>query len=290
MSPKSRNRIKTAVKLLFIVAAFTIIFRKVELTEVRETLSHTDPLWFMIALLFFNLSKILSSVRLNRYFSVLGVDLNEWTALRLYYIGMFYNLFLPGGVGGDGYKIYLLKKAHGKGTLSLVSATLLDRLSGLVPLLMLAALFFRVSPFAERFTWAGPLALSVILLSVPLFYLVQKRLFKRYMPVFRITLLYGFGVQLLQLVSAWALFRAVGLQTETEALLFLFLLSSVVSVLPVSIGGVGLRELVFLYGMGWIALPPSAGVSFAMLFFLITALSSLLGAFLPNPLNETLQR
>jgi uncharacterized membrane protein YbhN (UPF0104 family) len=286
LSPKSRNRLKNGVKILFIFMAFAIVFHKVDIDEVAEGFRKTDPILFTVALLFFNLSKILSSVRLNRYFAILGMQLQEMEALKLYYIGMFYNLFLPGGVGGDGYKIYLLKKAHGKGTLSLVSATLLDRLSGLVPLLMLAALFFLMTPFARISPQLRFGAYGFMLLALPLFYLAQRRFFRSYMPVFSSTLLYGFGVQLLQIVSAWALLRAIGIDEEQSALLFLFLFSSVVAVLPVSIGGVGLRELVFLYGMEQLRLPPHLGVTFAMLFFLITALSSLAGAFLPNPLRQ----
>ena len=59
--------------------------------------------------------------------------------------------------------------------------------------------------------------------------------------------------------------------------LTLFLVSSVVAVLPISIGGVGVRELTFLYGFGLLGSDANSGVLFSFLFFLITALSSLAG-------------
>jgi len=37
---------------------------------------------------------------------------------------MFYNLFLPGGIGGDGYKIYLLNKLSNKSIKSLTTVTI----------------------------------------------------------------------------------------------------------------------------------------------------------------------
>jgi len=54
-----------------------------------------------------------------------------------YYIGMFYNLFLPGSVGGDAYKVFLLHEQGVGRTKPLILATLLDRLSGLAMLALL---------------------------------------------------------------------------------------------------------------------------------------------------------
>ncbi len=51
---------------------------------------------------------------------------------------MFYNLFLPGGIGGDGYKIYLLQKNYQTGTKKIFGAVLADRISGMVALVVLA--------------------------------------------------------------------------------------------------------------------------------------------------------
>jgi glycosyltransferase 2 family protein len=38
------------------------------------------------------------------------VNIPEKHIIQLYLLGIYYNLFLPGGIGGDGYKIYLLKQ------------------------------------------------------------------------------------------------------------------------------------------------------------------------------------
>ena len=64
--------------------------------------------------------------------------------------------------------------------------------------------------------------------------------------------------------------------------LTLFLISSVVAVLPISIGGIGVRELTFLYGFSLIGGDTTMAVTFSLIFFVITALSSLLGAFIRN--------
>lgn len=285
---KRSSLLKTALKLLISFGALYLVFQKISPDALLALLPKIDLSYLLLALLFFNLSKVLSSLRLNRYFQRLGARLGEWTALKLYYIGMFYNLFLPGGIGGDGYKIYLMKKAAHGSLKSLVAATLLDRLSGLVPLLMLAALLFLISPFAHLWSQLRLPVIVLTLAAIPLFLLLQKWFFREFVPIFWDTLWYGFGVQLLQVAAAWAIFESLGMRDGMPALLFLFLLSSIAAVLPITIGGVGVRELLFLYGLGMLGLPETEGVAFAMLFFLITALSSLIGALIPNPLPNPL--
>lgn len=52
------------------------------------------------------------------------------------------------------------------------------------------------------------------------------------------------------------------------------------SVLPLTIGGVGARELTFIYGAQWMNVMPETGVAFSLLFFLVSVLISLPGMFI----------
>lgn len=286
MVQSSKKIAKFLLKLALTVSAFWVVLSKVSPDQILTLLKKADFRSLLLAFCFFNLSKIVSAIRLNRYFSLLGLCLLETKNLVLYYIGMFYNLFLPGGIGGDGYKIYLLQKHHSVRTKSLIAATILDRISGLVPLLILFALFFLFSPFRHYSSALDLLAIFSMLLVIPVFYLINKRFFPKFLPVFSTTLGYGFAVQLLQLLCAWFLFLALGIDHMMSAYLALFLLSSVIAVLPITVGGAGARELVFLYGLNYLHMDSAAGVTFAMLFFLITALSSLMGAFFKNPFHH----
>jgi uncharacterized membrane protein YbhN (UPF0104 family) len=65
--------------------------------------------------------------------------------------------------------------------------------------------------------------------------------------------------------------------------LSLFMASSVVAVLPITIGGIGARELVFILGHQWLPVDQEKAVAFSFLFFLVTAFSSLSGLiFIPT--------
>ena len=272
--------IKSVIKALLTLVALYVVFSKVDLTQVQNIIIKAHLGYLLLALLFFNLSKVLSSIRLNIYFDYIAVNISELYALKLYYIGMFYNLFLPGGIGGDGYKIYLLKKSHDVKVRQLINVTLLDRLSGLIPLLFFAGVLFVFSAFYQHYPWLDALVIMGVLLIFPLFYLLNLLLFKNYISLFFKTTLIGSMVQLLQLIAAFFIVYAIGYESNLLIFLTLFLLSSVIAVLPISIGGIGVRELTFVYGLTLLGLEASGGVAFSLIFFLITACSSLLGIFL----------
>jgi len=280
---KLKTHLKRALKIFVTLWALYYVFSHIDIDTLLDILKSSDPGYLLLAFLAFNASKIISAIRLNRYFRALGILLTERNNLRLYYLGMFYNLFLPGGISGDGYKIYLLAKRHNSSYKKLFQATLLDRISGLSALLFLAGILFVFSSFSGLLVPLPYLAIFGVITIIPMIYLMTKKFFADYLEIFGTTTLLAFIVQLLQLLSAasivWALPETTASMTDY---LTLFLISSVVAVLPISIGGIGVRELTFLYGFGLIGGDTTIAVTFSLIFFVITALSSLLGIFVRN--------
>jgi uncharacterized membrane protein YbhN (UPF0104 family) len=119
-----------------------------------------------------------------------------------------------------------------------------------------------------------------LILIFPAFYFLIRWFFKRFLSIFLITNLQGFGVQLLQLGSAWMIMLALGISIHQFDYLALFLVSSVVAVIPFTLGGLGARELVFSYGDQLMPIDPHTSVAIGTFFFLITAVSSFVGVFL----------
>ncbi len=273
-----KKKIKVALKIVISIALIYLVLRNIDTSKLFETIKQSNIWWLFVAFIFFNLSKIVSAIRLNWYFKDCGVNLSTKTNLILYYIGMFYNLFLPGGIGGDGYKIYLLKKRFNTKVSKLLQAILLDRLSGLVALLFLAALLFIFSKYSTLYPILKWLAFAVTISIYPIFIYLHKRLFKGFLTYLSHTTLYGLLVQILQLITAIFIILALKDSVPIVEFLFLFLFSSVVAVLPLTIGGVGAREFTFLYGLKLLSLEPTSGVAFSFIFFLITFISSAIGA------------
>lgn len=253
-----------------------------EETLILESLKTANWFVLFVAFVLFNLSKIISSIRLNRYFQCIAIQLNEWFNLKLYYLGMFYNLFLPGGIGGDGYKVYYLNREYGGSVKKLIAATILDRLSGVVVLGFLALILAALSTVDQFLPGQNILLLVLALLSFPVFWIIHNKFFKDFNPEFIRALIMGFGVQLSQLACAALILWSIDAPGNYFDYMTLFLVSSVVAVLPFTIGGIGARELVMLKGVAFFATLHAAApmaLAFSILFFVITALSSLIGIY-----------
>ena len=191
---------------------------------------------------------------------------------------MFYNLFLPGGIGGDAYKGYVIQKKYQVGAKKTASVLILDRLSGMLLLFAYACILAIIlkQDYINQFKWAFSIGIP---LSIIVFWYLNKQFFNYVLPVFWKSVGYSVLVQLSQLIAAWSILKALSIQMDTVAYLFVFLISSIVSVLPLTIGGIGSREITFLYGAKWLNLNANTSVSISLVFFLITALVSLFGIY-----------
>ncbi len=267
---------KTVIKIAISLALVAFVLNSIDIDRLKEILLKVNLFWLLLAFIFYNLSKIVSAIRLIYYFREIGINIANKSNLILYYVGMFYNLFLPGGIGGDGYKAYLLNKKHNIKLSLIIQALLFDRVSGLVALIFLGALLFPFSSFDIKILFY--ISIILLFISYPLFFMISKKL-NKFLLYFKSTTALGLVVQILQLISALFIIYSLNSNVPIIDFLVLFLISSVVSVLPISVGGVGVREMTFLYGLKLIGYSPDIGVAFSFLFFFITMLSSLIGIF-----------
>jgi uncharacterized membrane protein YbhN (UPF0104 family) len=86
-------------------------------------------------------------------------------------------------------------------------------------------------------------------------------------------------VQLGQVICAVFILKALHIDLFYWDYLTLFMLSSVAAIIPLTIGGIGSREMVFLFGAQFLQIDKTAAVAFALLFFMVSAASSLIGLF-----------
>ncbi|WP_293301705.1 lysylphosphatidylglycerol synthase transmembrane domain-containing protein [Allomuricauda sp.] len=276
MTEKLRKKLITALKIVISAVLIYFIFTKIELKDVLQTLKKSDPIYLVLAILLFILSKVLAAFRLQLYFHQIGARITQLANLKLYLLGMFYNLFLPGGIGGDAYKGYVVQKEYKPGTKKVVSVLLVDRLSGMLLLFVYACALALLSSNTFFNGLNGLIALAIPL-SVVVFWWVNKRFFISGFPVFWKSLGYSALVQLAQLVCVLCILKSLSIGLDVVEYLFVFLVSSIVSVIPLTIGGIGSREVTFLYGAEWLGLNASTSIGISFTFFLITALVSLMG-------------
>jgi uncharacterized membrane protein YbhN (UPF0104 family) len=275
-----RKIVKAIIKILITGIALWFVFHIIDVKLFVSQLKEIKLTYFVLAFFAFNISKIVSSIRLQRFYNCIGLNLSQVFNLRLYYVGMFYNLFLPGSIGGDGYKVYLLKGQSSCKTKDLISATLMDRISGVSILfsfscLMLIGILPGLFPDFKLLSILFSVVSSILIIG--LYYLFLKLILPAFLDGFVYTTWLSLLVQLGQVITAFLLLLSLNVGSHYWEYLFLFMLSSVAAVLPFTIGGVGSREFVFLLGYRFLSIDKNVSIAFTMLFFMVLAFSALIG-------------
>ncbi|MDT0540811.1 lysylphosphatidylglycerol synthase transmembrane domain-containing protein [Croceitalea sp. P059] len=278
MTEKQRKLLTTIIKVAVSTALIYFIFTKINFGDVLLVVKKAKLGYLILALLLFVFSKILNALRLNLYFHTIGVKLNQFSNLKLYLLGMFYNLFLPGGIGGDAYKGYVIQKKFKAGTKKVFSVLLLDRLSGMLLIFLYVCLLGLILEH-QLIQSFSILFLTAIPLSILTFWGLNKKIFPYAISAFWGSFLYSAVLQATQLLAVVCILKSLAITLNEGAYLFVFLISSIVSVVPLTIGGIGSREVTFLYGAKWLQLSADTSVAISMVFFLITALVSLFGIY-----------
>ncbi|MCR6641990.1 MAG: flippase-like domain-containing protein [Sporocytophaga sp.] len=269
--------LKLLLKISVSSVALYLVFRSVNIRDVFTLIKNSDYwLLFPTALLYL-ISKYITAIRFQRFLKVIDINIPDAVNFRLYLLGMYYNLLLPGGVGGDGYKVYYLHKLFKSPLKNLLSLSIIDRVSGMVAILLLGEIC------AVFLFYNHPVLFYLSLISLPVtlagYWGGLYLFYKNYLLVFNKTNLESLAGQLLQVICVLLLLLLVGVKEEYLPYVFVFLVSSIVAAFPFTIGGIGARELTFLYGAEYFHLDMNASITVSMLFYLLTAFSSICGIY-----------
>lgn len=281
-------RVKQILKFIlkFVVsgAAIAFVVTKIDLEQTWEEITTVEWPYLIGALIIYAISQILSAMRLNTLFVTLPLQLSTMMNIRLYWLGMFYNFFLPGGIGGDGYKVFYLHKHYRQPVKDLIRVILDDRLSGLAVILIYLLLFSSLGldnlplPLREYYWTAVPFVAVGYYLFL---YLTKNESTRAFFKV----LSYSFVIQGMQMAAATLiLISLAGYNTSILSYMFLFLASSIASAIPITLGGIGARELAFIVGSTYLGTSEPIALSLCVLFYITSLVSAIPGlAFVIKP-------
>jgi len=263
-------------KLAITLGALYMVFNKVDFSALGGLLQKSSPALLVLAFLLFFLAKILEAFRSNYFFRAIGLKINEPTNVKLYFLGLFYNLFFPGGIGGDSYRVYWIKKRYEIKLKELIGSFLLNRISGLLALssLLLISIVFLSIEIAYSYWF-----FALIPFAFLVYFGVLKKFFQRYLQTIVPTSILSFGIQLLSIASAHLLLVSLGITDSFGDYWFIYLLSGLAFIIPITIGGIGSRELVFLYGADFLAIDLNICIALSLLIYCMRVLSSLAGTY-----------
>ncbi len=298
-----RNRILNLLKILVSVVGLAILLLTQDLNRAIQLLSEMELQPFLGALVLFLSGLVVRAYRWGSLVWALGVKVSWWRLVRLNFVGAFFGLFLPTGVGGDAVKMYELTRDEAKAAAA-ISSVLVDRFLGLFVLFAMALLALAISyelvPTEVRILIAvlfvGSLCGVALLLQRKWIEAWGRRLGQdRLLGRFRILRelydsvhLYGARAilraavasmvwNLILILGYYLLSLAVGIELPLGTYFLLVPIISALLVVP-SIGGLGIREGATIFLFKQMGVEDSQALALALAYDLILVINGLVGA------------
>ncbi len=303
MRKRTLNILKVGVSL----GLLALLLARVGLRQALATLAGANWTLLALALGLYVAGIALRAVRWQALLEAQGIAVPLPRLVVLYYVGSFFNILLPTGVGGDAVRAYELAHDAGSGALA-VGTVLTDRAIGLLMLFMMAALALPFSaglltPWVmflvlaltvggfggvALFLWSQPLGQAFRRLPAAVRRLIDRpsvrRLYFSFSGYDRRSLLVAGGVSVVfnLLLVAVNVLIGLGLGVHIRLghyMVFISIISSLL-VLPISVSGLGVREWGYLTLFGQVGVPGVVALSMSLAFYLINVLSGLIGGVL----------
>lgn len=279
----------------------------VDLEMVGRIVAQAKYAYLLLSCLILTAVFLMGCLRWRMLIGHLGLVIPLRQALPSYYLGMFFNNFLPTGVGGDVARTVHLK-LHGHGIKPLISSAVADRTIGLAVMLMLGGVSLVLSPELrldpDRKLYLASLIALGLTGGAMLFWfsnrLPLESLSRRYqharlrrgvieivhlLTTYRTALRGVFAAVLLSVVmqslviaTYYLLARGVGIELSLVTFFAFVSMVQVAASLPISLGGLGVREGVLVALLAGVGVDIQLGVALSLLFLLTLWLCSLPGA------------
>lgn len=267
------------IKFLLSAVAIYFAFQLIDPQAFRQNLAKTNIGWVIAGLVLYIISQVISSKRLQLILKTQGTEVPFMWNLELYFVGMAFNLFLPGGVGGDAYKAVAYSKKVSQPVKRFVLPLLADRIIGLIAILGILSIGLSLIPDSDDW-WNSSWFLLSIPVGIPVLYVLVRKWFTSYLPTLFPGLIYSIIIQLVQLIGIGCIALSVGYEGSWWVLGVVFLISTLATAIPVFLGGLGAREIVFAALFPVFLLSSEQGVLISVLFSMIMIASSLPGLLL----------
>jgi uncharacterized membrane protein YbhN (UPF0104 family) len=237
--------------------------------QVGSAFAHMHAELWLAALAVLIGAQMASAWRWQLLSRALGFERTAPQMFGYYFIGMYFNLLLPTSVGGDVVRAWYLDGGTGH-RLAALAAVFVDRCSGLVVLgsTACALLCCAAAPLLARYGGGAPQRLQKV--RVALTTLTAPGLLAG-------STLLSLAVQAGNVCIVFLLGEAIGAQVPFAYYWILVPMVSLLTMLPVSINGTGVREEAMVWFLAPLGVGAGTAVPLALLWFSVALVSSLMG-------------
>jgi len=297
----------TILKAVISLALLAFIFLRLDWPKAAELFRSSDPAWWSVALVITLGAVVLSAYKLLLILESQRVKVAMPKLVSSYFIGLFLNNFLPTSMGGDVFRAYDVARISGE-TPKAVASVIAERVLATATLAVsaVAGLLFGFS-MTGRFAWmvalfciacallvwasldirwVGHLTRRISFINTDRIRLkVEEAGWSLQAPIRdRQTLL---SVLMLSLVFQaavvavhLAVFKALRIDADLLFLMIFVPIISAVSMLPISINGIGVHQGTSIALFGAVGISATQATAQSLAFMLVVMLASLPGSLL----------
>ncbi|KPK28597.1 MAG: hypothetical protein AMJ61_01855 [Desulfobacterales bacterium SG8_35_2] len=297
---KKRKTWKTILRFVVSFGLMGIIlylFRE-QLPAVVNNLKSVQPLYFAMAVVLFFLGILAVAFRLRFVIQVHGTKLSVAAAYYVNLVALFFNNVLPSSVGGEMMKAYYLYK-ESKGSVSVFSAVVVDRLFGLITMLLISisTIFFFDSAQGSHKIMGSIVMLTATTVTLGLFIFNKKIVdilcqlhipllpaifiekireiyramyeYREHRGIFGRCMALTLVGQTTYIIANYLLARSLAIDIPLPFFFFFVPILLLMGAAP-SVNGIGVREAIFLFYLTEFTTPEKAlSLSLLTTFFMI---------------------
>jgi uncharacterized membrane protein YbhN (UPF0104 family) len=285
-----RRILLSTAKILISAALLYLALRKVDLSELLSRFTLTSLLWIGIAIAVAFLQIFIGVLRWREVSAESGAPLELGRAMRYNVIGSFFNQTLPSAIGGDAVRLWLVARA-GAGWRAATYSIFVDRAIGLnaLAVIIVASLPWSYALITDPRGRSALLLVDFAALAGGLGFLVFGALTWRWLKTWWAThhihacavianrvifsrrrgpvvAVLSLTVHVLAAVVAWCVVQSIAAPVRFSDVFLLVPPVMLITMMPISIAGWGLREATMGLAFGFAGLAANEGVNISLLF------------------------
>ncbi|MDD5059992.1 MAG: lysylphosphatidylglycerol synthase transmembrane domain-containing protein [Candidatus Omnitrophica bacterium] len=299
--------LRIAVSFLLLFLLFK--FNKIDTKELFQEIKSADKFFLAAGFVIFFAVYLFGFLRWKMLLNAVGISIPLKKLISSFSAGVFFSIFLPSTIGGD-----LIKTAdlagHTKKAKEVFATVFLDRLSGyagLVCVILLSLLLGRdlvLDKFVLNSVSMIVTILIIILLVLFNSFIYSKitrflntpgcaklkdiiknlhqeiHVFRNRKKVLKVNLLLSFFIQLINPISIYFIGLALGIKINFIYFLVFLPIIGAITLLPVSIGGLGLREYLFVLYFAKAGVIEQRAIAMSLLSFSFVVLYAAIGGLI----------
>jgi glycosyltransferase 2 family protein len=276
------------LKLALTGGILWFVLRQVDVTALRGTFAGMNWALLALGLLQMLIIPFLGGVRWKLVLAALRAEGRIWPLSGLFWIGMLFSQVLPSSAGGDVVRVFMMWR-RGTSLRVAFNSVALERASMLITLIAFVALLLPVLAsrvIVAQLAWIAPVLLIASIAGLVV--LMSADRFLKYLPDLRVVraiaglsadarraYLSRFGWRLIGVclvtlvnlsVAAWWIGLSLRLPLVLADYLVFIPVVTIITLVPVSIGGWGVREGALVALLGLVGVPSYTALAFSVLF------------------------